>query len=166
MEENEGHIVWNTRFYPLFEITRAIQKEKGLPLTTYYELVNLADIIKDYKNGDPATVKVVQESAKINAMTIFGLATILDIDCIVIEGKILDFGDEYLDLVRQDISRLSIATSPIRARIIPSSLKEESPMIGACYQAASIYFLDSVENATKERIDLPDFVIDKKYREI
>lgn len=166
MEENDGHIIWNTRFYPLFEITRAIQKEKGLPLTTFYELVNLADIISDYKNGDPATVKVVQESAKINAMTIFGLATILDIDCIVIEGKILDFGDEYLDLVRQDISRLSSVTSPIRARIIPSSLKEESPMIGACYQAASIYFLDSVENATKERIDLPDFAIDKKYREI
>ena len=166
LEENGGANIWNSRFCPIFEIVRAIQKERGQPLITVNNYYDINSLIKDYKNGDPITVKAVQESAKINAVTIFALGTILDIEYVVIEGKILDFGEEYLDLVKQYIGKLSNTTLAVRARILSSGLKEESPMIGACYQAASMYFLNSIENATKERIDLPDFVIDKKYREI
>ena len=165
LEEKDTKI-WNSRFCPIFEIVREIQNKKGLPLASANTFFDIDNLLNDYKNGDPETVKAVQDSAKINAMTIFGLSTILDIDYVVIEGKILDFGEEYLNFVKQDIGRLSKATLAIRARILSSSLKDESPMIGACHQAATMYFLSSIENATKERIDLPDFVIDKKYREI
>ena len=166
LEENGDADTWSSRFYPIFEIARTIQNEKGLPLTNVNEYLDLNKIIDDYKNGDPITVKVINKSAKINAMTIFGLATILDVEYIVIEGAILDFGKEYLDLVKQYISKFPTFTLAIRAKILPSILKEKSPMIGACYQAASIHFLNSIENATKERIGIPDYVIDKKYREI
>ena len=158
--------IWNSRFCPMFEISRTIQNEKQLPLTQANAYIDVNKIIEDYKNGDPVTVKAVEESAKINAMTIFGLATILDIEYVVIEGLILEFGESYLDLVKQFVGKLSSATVAIRARILSSGLKEESSMIGACHQAASMYFLESIENATKERINLSDFVIDKKYREI
>ena len=150
----------------MFEISRTIQNEKQLPLTQANAYIDVNKIIEDYKNGDPVTVKAVEESAKINAMTIFGLATILDIEYVVIEGLILEFGESYLDLIKQFVGKLSSATVAIRARILSSGLKEESSMIGACHQAASMYFLESIENATKERINLSDFVIDKKYREI
>ena len=158
--------IWNSRFCPMFEISRTIQNEKQLPLTQANAYIDVNKIIEDYKNGDPVTVKAVEESAKINAMTIFGLATILDIEYVVIEGLILEFGESYLDLIKQFVGKLSSATVAIRARILSSGLKEESSMIGACHQAASMYFLESIENATKERINLSDFVIDKKYREI
>lgn len=160
------HIIWNSRFYPIFEIARAIEKEKGLPLTQANTYLDLDKLVEDYKNGDPVTVKVLHESAKINAMTIFGLTTILDINYIVIEGKILEFGEDYLNLINQNLGRMSVATLPIRARIMSAGLKEDGQVIGACYQAATMHFLSSIENATKERIDLSDFVIDKKYREI
>lgn len=159
--------IWNSRFCPIFEITRTIQNEKNLPLTTVNSYVDIDKIVEDYKNGDQVTIKAVEESAKINAMTIFGLTTILDIEYVVIEGLILKFGESYLDLIKQYIGKLSSATVAIRARILSSGLKEEeSSTIGACYQAASMYFLNSIENATKERINLSDFVIDKKYREM
>ena len=166
LEVNDISNVYNSRFYPLFEIVRTIEKEKGLPLTQVNNYFNLNKLVEDYKNSDPITVKVIQDSAKINAMTIFALTTILDIDYVVIEGKILDFGEDYLDLVKQNIGRLSFSTPAIRARILSSGLKEDSPMIGACHQAATMHFLSSIENITRERIDLPDFVIDKQYREI
>lgn len=165
-EKNYKSRIWNSRFCPMFEISRTIQNEKQLPLTQANAYIDVNKIIEDYKNGDPVTVKAVEESAKINAMTIFGLATILDIEYVVIEGLILEFGESYLDLVKQFVGKLSSATVAIRARILSSGLKEESSMIGACHQAASMYFLESIENATKERINLSDFVIDKKYREI
>ena len=165
LDEKDANI-WNSRFCPIFEIARTIQNQKGLPLSLVNDYLDLNKIIEDYKNGDPITVKAVQDSAKINAMTIYALATILDIDYVVIEGKILEFGEDYLDLVKQYSRKVFSSTIAIRARILASSLKEESAMIGACHQAATMYFLSSIEGATKERIDLPDFVIDKKYREI
>lgn len=166
IEEENNSRIWNFRFYPLFEIARTIENKKGLPLSVVNKYLDVDKIVKDFKNGDQITVEAIKESAMINAMTIFGLATILDIDYVVIEGKILDFGEEYLDLIKQYISRFSSVTLAMRARILSSSLKDESSMIGACHQAASMHFLDSIENATKERINLPEFVIDKKYREI
>ena len=166
IEGKEDINPWNTRFCPIFEIERAIQKEKGLPLTAFNEYLDLNELFKNYENGDPVTVKAVKDSARINAMTIFALSTILDVDYVVIEGKILEFGEDYLDLIKQDIGRVSSTTLGLRARILTSGLKKESQMIGACHQAATMHFLSSIENATKERIDLPDFVIDKKYREI
>ena len=155
---------WNSRFFPIWEIERSIQRQKGNPLPRFDELIDFERLLNDYKNRDRATVKAVEESAKRNAMTIFGLATILDIDYVVIEGKILAFGNSYLDLIRKDINEFS--SSEIRTRIVTSGLDDKCSALGAGYQAASIYFKDMIENSTKERFGLLDYVLEEKYREL
>lgn len=155
---------WNTCFFPIWEIERAIHRERKERLPSYDETVDLDRILNDYKNGDPITVKAVEESAKRNAMTIFGLATILDLDCVVIEGKILEFGSQYLDLMRKDINDFS--PSECRTRILVSGLKEECQTLGASYQASSIYMKDLIESTTRERFDFPDYKLNEKYREL
>lgn len=155
---------WNSRFFPIWEIDCLIKRKKGLPLPGVGELIDLDSLIKNYNEGDKTTIDAVEESAKRNAMTIFGLATILDIDYVVIEGKILEFGTKYLDLIRKNINDFS--SSEIRARIVVSGLKEEGSTLGACYQASSIYYKDTIENSTRERFNIPDFVLGEKYREL
>lgn len=155
---------WNTRFFPICEIDTAIKKYRNIPISDNAEYIDLDRILNDYKKRDEITVKAVEESAKRNAMTLFGLATVLDIDFVVIEGKILEFGSEYIDLIRKDINAFS--SMGIRTRIATSGLKEECSTLGACYHASSMYFLDSIEKLTKERIDLPDFELSKRYKEI
>ena len=121
-------------------------------------------LIENYKKGDKETVAAVEESAKRNAITIFGLATILDIDYIVIGGEILEFGSQYLDLIRRDIDEFS--SSEIRTRILASSLNNEYSTIGSCYQATSIYFLEAIEALTKKRFNLSEFALGEEYRDI
>ena len=155
---------WNTRFFPICEIDSAIKRYRNIPIGGTAEYINLNKIIEDYKKDDEITVKAVDESAKRNAMTLFGLATVLDIDYVVIEGKILEFGSEYIDLIRKDINTFS--SMGIRTRIATSGLKEECSTLGACYHAATMHFLDAIEKITKERIDLPEFELGNRYKEI
>ena len=155
---------WNSRFFPITEINRIIQIKKNLPITRFEEYIDVEKIINDFNAGDKETVEAVEESAKRNAITIFGLAAILDIDYVVIEGKILNFGTKYLDLIRKDINEF--ASPEIRSRIVVSGLKEECSTLGACYQASSIYFRDAIENSTRDRFDLTNFVLAEKYREL
>ena len=155
---------WNSRFFPISEINWAIQRKRGEPHTSFNEYIDIDKIIQDYNSGDKDTVEAVEESAKRNAITIFGLTAILDIDYIVIEGKILNFGTKYLDLIRKDINEF--ASPEIRSRILVSGLKEECSTLGACYQASSIYLRDAIENSTRDRFNLPNFVLGEKYREL
>jgi len=155
---------WNSRFFSLLEIERKIRKKKNLPLLGYDELIDVKQLVKKYKKGDKETVAAVEESAKRNAITIFGLATVLDIDYIVIGGEILEFGREYLDLIRKAIDEFS--SSEIRTRILASGLNNEHSTIGSCYQAISIYFLESIEAFTKKRFNLSDFKLGTEYRDI
>ncbi|MFA7126006.1 MAG: ROK family transcriptional regulator [Bacilli bacterium] len=155
---------WNARFFSIWEINQAIKRYKNLPVEPFNEFVDLEKIIEDYKNGDPQTVRAVEVSAKRNAITIFGLATILDIDYVVIEGRVLDFGQEYLDLIRKDIDDFSV--SDIRTRILTSGLKDVGCAMGAVYQACSMYFRDTIENSTRERFNVTNFVLEEKYRDL
>jgi len=155
---------WNSRFFSLLEIERSIKRNKNMPLPGPDELINVKQLIEDYKKGDKETVAAVEESAKRNAITIFGLATILDIDHIVIGGEILEIGSQYLDLIRKGIDEFS--TSEIRTRILASGLNNEHSTIGSCHQATSIYFLEAIEAFTKKRFNLSEFSLGEEYRDI
>ena len=155
---------WNSRFFSICEIDRLIKVKRGIPLPDFEEVSDFDKILKEYEGGNKETIEAVEESAMRNAMTIFGLATILDVNYIVIEGRILEFGTKYLDLMRKNMNEF--ASTEIRARITVSNLKEESSILGACYQASSIYFRDVIENSTKDKFNIPDFVLEEKYREL
>ena len=155
---------WNSRFFPLWEINQRIRAAHGEDLKKDIDYVDVDKIVKDYHDGDSVTIDAVRESAKRNAITIIGLATILDVEYIVIEGQILKLGSEYMDLVRQYLSEFS--EIELRARLLVSTLKDQCEVLGACYQATNIFLFDKVESITKQRTKSNKFVLDKYYKEI
>ena len=156
--------IWNSRFFPLWEINQRIRVAHGGELEKDIDYVDVDKIAKDYQDGDPITVNAVEESAKRNAITIIGLATILDVEYIVIEGQILKLGSGYMDLIRQYLSEFT--EKEIRARLLVSTLKDQCEILGACYQATNIFLFEKVESITKQRTKSSKFVLDKYYREI
>ena len=156
--------VWNGRFFPFWEIDREISKERKEIKEKEIDQDDVERIIKDFHDGDPITVNAVVESAKRNAVTIIALATILDVEYIVIEGQILKLGPKYMDLLRQYLSEFS--EKELKARILVSTLKDQCVVLGACYQATNIFLFDKVESITKVRTKSNKFVLDKYYKEI
>jgi len=155
---------WNSRFFPLWEIENKIRELNGQPPLEAKSRVDIDKIAADFEANDKATVKAVEESAKRNAITIIGLATILDVEFIAIEGKILKLGSRYIDLLRKYI--LEFSNNIVRAKIIISNLEESCEILGGCYQAANIYLFDKVESITKIRTKSPKFELDNIYKEI
>ena len=154
--------VWNGKFFPVIEINHRIKElknEKGMN----YEY-SMDKIVEDFNNHDKDVTLAVEESAKRNAITIFSLATILDVDYIVIEGQILKLGDSYVNMVRKYISAFS--DNDFRARIIISSLKENCEVLGACYKATSIFLFDTLESIAKKRTKSMRFVLDKNFKDL
>ena len=155
---------WNGKLFSLWEIEKRRREKNGLPILELNSRVDVEKIVNDYNANDPITVEAVEESAKRNAITIIGIAAILDVEFIVIEGQMLKLGQQYINLLRKYISDFS--NNIVRAKIIVSTLKESCEMVGGCYQAANIYLLDKVESITKIRTKSPKFELDKSYREI
>ena len=156
--------IWNSRFFPLWEINQRIRAAHGEELEKNIDYVDVDKIVEGYKNNDPIIVNAIQESAKRNAITIIGLATILDVEYIVIEGQILRLGPEYMDLLRQYASEFS--EKEIRSRLLTTALNDQGEILGACYQATNIFLFEKVESMTKERTKFNKFVLDRDYREI
>ncbi len=173
--ENSGDEIlnssfWNGRFYPLGEINNRIhelniEKEgkynSDLKRNFNYDLDK---ILEGFNNNDKSIVRAVEESAKRNAITIIGLATILDVEFIVIEGKILSLGEHYVNLMRKYISDFN--QKDLRTRIIISTLKEDCEVLGACYKATSIFLFDKLEAIAKKRTKSSKFVLDKSFKEL
>jgi len=155
---------WNSRFFPLWEINQRIRAANGEELEKNIDYVDVDKIVEGYKNNDPIIIDAIQESAKRNAITIIGLATILDVEYIVIEGQILKLGSEYMDLLRQYASEFS--EKEIRSRLLTTALNDQGEILGACYQATNIFLFEKVESMTKERTKSNKFVLDRDYREI
>ena len=156
--------IWNSKFFPLWEISEKIRVLHGESKSKKMDFVNVDQIVKDFQNKDKITVQAVEESAKRNAITIIGLAAILDIEYIVIEGQILKLGNEYMDLLRKYLSEFS--ETDLRSRLLVTTLKDQCEILGACYQATNIFLFDKVESITQERTKSSKFVLDKYYKEI
>lgn len=155
---------WAGRIYGIYDILRSEQKD--LPFYTPHgdEKTIFNNLMKRYKEKDPLLLCKIEESIKMNAITIIGLLASLDIEYLVIEGPILSFGKEYIETLTKYIHEYS--TAKIRAKIIPSSLEEKSSIIGTAYQAVTSYYLDALKKLTVKRINKENFKINKVFYEI
>lgn len=155
---------WNGRFFPIREINNRIHELRDEEILDAKESIDINRLVEDFASGDPKTTLAIEESIKRNALTIAALSTILDVEYIVIEGRILNFGPSYIDLLRKYMHNHS--GKEIRSQILISTLKEKSCAIGACYHASSMYLLNQIENITRKRISSQSFALDASYREI
>lgn len=142
-----------------WEILCSINKE-----TKIGDPLNMDKIIEDFNNNDPNTREAVIHSCKLNALTLAALSALMDVETIVIEGPILKFGEEYLNMLR----KYTLLYSPIemRARICSSITTERNSILGACYQATSIYLSNSIEKMARKRLDQPSFELDKSFKDL
>lgn len=153
----------NNRFFSIWEMKRYIEKKKG-DNTNANQNINIDELVANYLNNDPIYVEAVDVCCKYNAITIIGLATMLDLDYVVIEGPILKFGETIISNISKYISQFSL--NSVRARILPSKLGSDTTIIGTIYQAQSIYFYKKLEEINRKRLNMNDFVINPAFKEI
>lgn len=152
------------RIYALWEVVNDINDKNGLPKLMPDSSVDLEKLFKNYANKDPITVEAIEIACKFNALTIINLCTLLDLECVVIEGPILKFGPTIVNKICKYVNELSVYS--IRTRIIESSLGSDSSLIGACYQAQTIYFHKSLEKLNRKRLKINEFNINPAFKEI
>ncbi|MCQ2755186.1 MAG: ROK family protein [bacterium] len=155
---------WAGRIYGIYDILRSEQKDLPFYTPDGDEKTIFNNLMKRYKEKDPLLLCKIEESIKMNAVTIIGLLASLDIEYLVIEGPILSFGKEYIETLTKYIHEYS--TAKIRAKIIPSSLEEKTSIIGTAYQAVTSYYLDALKKLTIKRINKENFKINKVFYEI
>lgn len=159
-----NHSMWNTRLFGIWDILMTLGSLSTESENYHIDQVNLDELFDKYTSGDEKVTEVVNESAKINALTIIGLCSTLDFEYVVIEGPILKFGPKYLELLRKNVIELSI--NEVRARIVASELQEESSLLGICYQAVTSYLFDELEKMTRKRISNNKFKLDESFNDI
>jgi predicted NBD/HSP70 family sugar kinase len=142
----------NGKFYTITEIfADIIQRSKTHPEHPLYgkEVLHLQDVVDLYNKRDSLVTAAVNLSAKYNAIEMLAVTNLLDLDYIVIEGRILEFGETYEQLLIKDYNEYDANHNS--AKILFSSLNYEANLLGAAYQGTTMFFLKRFEEMAMER---------------
>ena len=140
----------NNRLYGLRNICLlANQLDSSANYTNQSSIINIEQMVEDYKNNKEPILKAIDEVARLNAIQLIAYNDFLDLEYIVIEGPVLLFKERFKESLLKYINMLDKVE--FRARILFSSLNERSTLVGTVYQANSIYFLDKLEEITNKR---------------
>lgn len=140
----------NNRLYGLRNICLlAKQFDQSVSYEDDASLINIAQMVDDYKNQRDPILKAVDEVAKLNAIQLIAYNDFLDLEYIIIEGPVLLFKEYFKQSLLKYINMLDKVE--FRSKILFSSLNEHSSLVGTIYQANSIYFLDKLEEITNKR---------------
>ena len=140
----------NNRLYGLRSI--ALKAEEIDSTISYLGkdlVVNVEKLIEEYKKENPVLLKAIDETAKADAIQLIAYNDLLDLEYIVIEGPVLLFKEYFKESLLKYIKQYD--NVEFRAKIIFSSLNENSTLSGTIYQANSIYFLSKLEEITSMR---------------
>jgi len=154
---------WNGKLFNIWSIYCYLKQKHNEPISKD-DKVDLPDLVKKFEENDPDVVEAVKESAKINATTIIALCTLLDLDCVVLEGSLLEFGEKYLEMLRKYIQEFT--NIKIRAQIMCSSTNKNCATLGACYQGITMFLHHSLEKLARKRLNLQSFKISDSFKEI
>ena len=155
---------WAGRLYGIYDILRSEQKDAPYYKPQGNEKIVFENLMKRYEKKDSILIDKINESIRMNAIAIVGLCTSLDIECLVLEGPVLKFGKAYTDLLFKTIKEYSL--NKIRTKFLISKLEENSSTLGTAYQAATVYYLDTLKKLTRKRINKENFKINKGFYEI
>ena len=140
----------NNRLYGLRSI--ALKAEEIDSTISYLGkdlVVNVKKLVEEYKKENPVLLKAIDETAKADAIQLIAYNDLLDLEYIVIEGPVLLFKEYFKESLLKYIKQYD--NVEFRAKIIFSSLNENSTLSGTIYQANSIYFLSKLEEITSMR---------------
>jgi predicted NBD/HSP70 family sugar kinase len=114
-----------------------------------------------YEAGDPLVSAAIEQSARYNAIALLSVVNLLDVDDVVIQGRIVEFGQKYLDSLRHYFSYYDLNRNT--ARILFSSLGGRANLLGAIYQGANLYWLREFGELTAKRTRSRDYVVSEHF---
>lgn len=81
--------------------------------------------------GDAAALEIVQSTAEYLGLAVSNLASLLDLEMVVLGGGVMLSADLFLDLIRSIVAR----HAPTRVEVVPSQLGDEAGLRGAVQMA-------------------------------
>jgi predicted NBD/HSP70 family sugar kinase len=130
------------------ELLEAAKKQPTHPFAQKKKL-HVAEVLDLASQGDPLVLSFIDKAAKRNAMHLLALVNLLDLDCIVIEGRFVNFGDPFKKALLRYYHEID--GNHNTAEILFSGLGDRSSLLGALYQGSNLYFLSLCERMTKSR---------------
>ena len=142
---------YSGRFFTINDVYKEIHdKAKDHPEDSFYstEVFSFDEVVKRYKDGDKVVAEAVEKAARINAIQLLSVSNLLDLDYICLEGKMLEFGNSYKDLLCRYYREYDANKN--LAQITFSTCGTNANLYGAINKSNEVYFLKKfIELANK-----------------
>lgn len=154
----------NGSFYTLTDIHQDVKARlvntpdhplKGL------EHFHTPDLAALYEQGDPLVCGALEKSARYNAIALLSFVNLLDVEDVVIQGRIVMFGEKYRSLLEHYFTLYDLNHNT--ARILFSSLKGKANVLGAVYQGTNLFYLRQFGELTAKRTGSRDYVVSEHF---
>ena len=110
---------------------------------------HVEEMAKLYQARDPYVSAALDRSAQANALALLSMANLLDVEYLVIQGRIEVFGEEYRKKIDDYFHAYDLNHNT--AKILYSSLKSQANLLGALYQGTNLFYLRRFGELTSER---------------
>ena len=111
-----------------------------------FENVTLEQVAQSFCQKDPGVLSAMKETAEILAFGINNVLRIFDPEIVVIGGGVEIFGDDFLTLVKESVSRNGTSILSSGVQIIYTQLSPTCKNRGAAK-----YYIDNIMGITKQR---------------
>ncbi len=138
----------------LYDIKKDL-KEQNPDNYDKYENITSKDLFELYKEGNEIVVKNVNKNAEYLGIGISNAIKIFSPEIIIIHGEVIKFGEKYLNIVRETVSKNTFPMVKEEYDIQFSKLGENVGLIGASYIVFEKTF-------NLENFNIPDNYILKK----
>jgi N-acetylglucosamine repressor len=120
-----------------------------------------SDIVELYQQKDPLVCSLVERSVELNALQYIAIADLLDLEAIVVYGKMLQLGESYTSGLVEAFHRYD--ANHRQTKILFSQLGDKASTLGAIYQATNLYFLERFGEMTQKRTNLTDYDVGRFF---
>ncbi len=112
-------------------VRRELKKHKnstGINLNKDIDKIDFDDICKSYNNLENNLIKKIidYDIIKMLAIGIASLIAVIDTEVIIVNGRIIELGSNFIDKLRDEIYDIT----PFKPKIVISALKEDASIIG------------------------------------
>jgi predicted NBD/HSP70 family sugar kinase len=123
--------------------------------------IHVEEMAKLYRKHDPYVEKALERSAQENALSLLAMANLLDVDAIVIQGRVELFGEDYRALLEHYFHAYDLNHNT--ASILFSSLKNQANLLGAIYQGCNLYWLRRFGELTAARTSSDNYDVSQYF---
>ena len=122
-EKNLGYFESRCDIIKIRNLVETYKKEKGLKVRTD----DFSSVVDLYKNNPDLRKFIHKNILRTMALGISTMIIIMDPEIVVINGEIIEFGEDFLELLKEEVFKLT----PFRSKIVFSRLKKKSGLYGA-----------------------------------